>query len=46
MQEQYVVPELKLVGEASEVVLGGFGGGGDIGGEFQPPSSQFDTDEP
>jgi hypothetical protein len=44
MEEQYAVPELKLVGETSEVVLGGLGGGGDIGGEFQ--CLCFDTDEP
>ena len=30
MQEEYIVPELKLVGNASEVVLGGLGVGGDI----------------
>jgi hypothetical protein len=45
MEEQYVVPELKLVGETSEVVLGGVGGGGDVGGEWQPPLAQFETDE-
>ena len=30
MQEEYIVPELKLVGNASEVVLGGIGVGADI----------------
>jgi len=30
MQEEYTVPELKLVGNASEVVRGGIGVGGDI----------------
>ena len=30
MQEEYIVPELKLVGNASEVVLGMAGFGNDI----------------
>jgi hypothetical protein len=30
MQEEYIVPELKLVGNASEVVQGGVGVGADI----------------
>jgi hypothetical protein len=30
MQEEYIVPGLKLAGNASEVVLGGVGVGADI----------------
>ena len=30
MQEEYIVPELKLVGNAGEVVQGGIGVGADI----------------
>jgi len=30
MQDEYIVPELKLVGNASEVVQGGIGVGADI----------------
>jgi hypothetical protein len=45
MEEQYVVPELRLVGETSEVVLGGLGGGGDINGEFDCHCPEFETDE-
>jgi hypothetical protein len=31
MQKQYEAPELTLIGEADEVVLGGGYGGGDLG---------------
>ncbi|MGD1093650.1 MAG: hypothetical protein ABSB35_16885 [Bryobacteraceae bacterium] len=41
MEEQYVVPELKLVGETSEVVLGG----SDVGGEYDGLCPHFETDE-
>ena len=33
MQKKYVAPELKLAGEADEVVLGGGGGGFDFSAE-------------
>jgi len=33
MQKKYVAPELKLAGEADDVVLGSGGGGFDFGAE-------------
>jgi hypothetical protein len=44
MQEEYIVPELKLVGNASEVVLGGIGVGGDIAGMWVPGVMEFQED--
>jgi len=44
MQEEYVVPELKLVGNASEVVLGYIGVGGDIAGMFTFGVMEFHED--
>jgi hypothetical protein len=44
MQEEYVVPELKLVGNASEVVLGGIGVGGDISGMWTLGVMEFEED--
>jgi hypothetical protein len=44
MQDQYVVPELKLVGEASEVVLGMPGPGGDLIGEAIVAEMEFQAD--
>ena len=49
MQKQYVAPELKLAGEADEVVFGEGWGGGDIGGEMcfcLPPPNQHDDEDP
>jgi hypothetical protein len=44
MQEEYMVPELKLVGNASEVVLGGIGLGGDICGMWSYGVMEFEQD--
>jgi hypothetical protein len=44
MQEEYVVPELKLVGNASEVVRGGVGVGADIAGMWTPGVMEFQED--
>ena len=44
MQEQYAAPELKLVGEATQVVRGFFGSGGDIDGCEETPDMEFDSD--
>jgi hypothetical protein len=44
MQDQYVAPELKLVGEASEVVLGCPGPGGDMIGESIVGDMEFQAD--
>ena len=44
MQEQYIAPELKLVGNATQVVLGFFGSGGDADGCEQTPDMEFETD--
>jgi hypothetical protein len=44
MHEEYVAPELKLVGNASEVVLGGIGLGADIAGMWTPGVMEFQED--
>ena len=44
MQDEYIVPELKLVGNASEVVLGGIGVGGDIVGMWIYGVMEFQED--
>jgi hypothetical protein len=44
MQEQYVVPELRLVGDASEVVQGGIGLGSDIFGMWASSEMEFPED--
>ena len=44
MQEEYIVPELNLVGNASEVVLGGIGVGGDILGMWVDGGMEFQED--
>lgn len=44
MQEEYVVPELKVVGNASEVVQGGIGLGGDIAGMWIYGVMEFQED--
>lgn len=43
-QEQYVAPELKLVGETNDVVLGGLGAGGDIWGMYWIPGMEFESE--
>ena len=43
-KEQYVAPELKLVGETDEVVFGIDGVGGDYAGEIYIPEMDFETD--
>jgi len=40
----YVAPELELVGEASDVVLGAMWLGSDPGGESLVPDTEFQTD--
>ena len=44
MQEEYIVPELKLVGNATEVVLGGVGVGSDMVGMWSPGIMEFQED--
>jgi hypothetical protein len=44
MQEEYIVPELKLVGNASEVVQGGIGVGGDIMSMYVFGVMEFEQD--
>ncbi len=44
MQEEYIVPELKFVGNASEVVLGGIGVGADIMCMFTSGVMEFQED--
>ena len=44
MQEEYAVPELKLVGNAGEVVLGGIGLGTDIAGMWTYGVMEFQED--
>jgi hypothetical protein len=44
MQEQYVAPELKLVGETNEVVLGAMRIGGDLYSELMSDDMEFETD--
>lgn len=44
MTKQYTAPDLKLVGDAQNVVLGSLGIGVDLRGEFQGFSMEFATD--
>ena len=44
MQRQYEAPELKTVGEAEDVVLGGGGAGPDIFGEDMWDDIEFAAD--
>jgi hypothetical protein len=46
MQENYVAPELKLVGGTNEVVLGSMRVGFDFYGEMLPIGKEFEPDEP
>jgi hypothetical protein len=43
-REQYVTPQLKLVGETNDVVLGGLGLGGDIVGMWAYGEMEFHED--
>jgi hypothetical protein len=45
MREQYIAPELKLVGGVNEVVLGSTRIGFDFGSEMMPHSMEFETDD-
>jgi hypothetical protein len=45
MQEQYIAPELKMVGMAAEVVLGSTGIGFDFFGEMMPHRMEFETED-
>lgn len=44
MQEDYLTPEVQLIGYAEDLVLGGFGFGTDFSGEWQAAASEFDDD--
>ncbi len=44
MQDQYLAPELKLIGEAADVVLGIPGGGDDLLGEQIIGDLEFEQD--
>jgi hypothetical protein len=44
-EEPYVIPELKLVGDTNEVVLGSMGIGFDLVGEHLSGGLEFETDE-
>ncbi len=44
MQQEYVAPELKLAGEANEVVLGLGGAGSDLAGEIIVGHMEFQAD--
>ncbi len=45
MEKQYVAPELKLAGDAAEVVLGLGGAGFDMFGEDMGRAMEFQTDD-
>lgn len=44
-EEPYVMPELKLVGDTSEVVLGSMGVGFDYLGQSLPGGKEFEVDD-
>ena len=44
MQEEYIVPELTLVGNASDVVLGGYGPGADLSCQWAWGVMEFHED--
>jgi hypothetical protein len=44
-EEPYVIPELKLVGDTNEVVLGSLGVGFDFLGQHMPAGKEFETDD-
>lgn len=43
-KERYTAPELKLVGDAQDVVLGFFGVGNDLWGEVEANQAEFASD--
>jgi hypothetical protein len=45
IQDTYVAPEIKCVGNVDEVVLGLGGVGPDLGGEVVAPDFEFQMDE-
>lgn len=45
MQEQYIAPELKLVGGVNEVVLGSTRIGFDFDSEMLPHRMEFEADD-
>jgi hypothetical protein len=45
MNDQYTAPDLKLVGDAHDVVLGSLGVGNDIWGEILVPGMEFADDQ-
>ena len=45
MQKQYLPPDLKLAGEAAEVVLGGGGAGTDLFSEDYWDTQEFASDQ-
>ena len=45
MQKQYVAPELKLVGDADQVVLGSNRIGFDFDSQMMPCAIEFETDD-
>lgn len=45
MNDQYTAPDLKLVGDAHDVVLGSLGFGNDIFGEFLVYGMEFADDQ-
>jgi hypothetical protein len=44
MQEQYTAPQLKLVGNANEVILGSLAGGDDFLSQILLPEMEFAED--
>jgi len=44
MQEEYIVPEVKLVGSVSEIVRGGIGVGDDMAGLWTYGVMEFQED--
>jgi hypothetical protein len=45
MQKQYVAPELKLAGEADQIVLGSMRVGFDFDSQRLPCAFEFETDD-
>jgi hypothetical protein len=45
MKEQYIAPELKVVGGVNEVVLGSMQIGFDFDSEMMPHTMEFETDD-
>ncbi len=45
MLKPYIEPELKLVGDTDDVVLGSLNQGTDLHSQRMPPCMEFDDDE-